>query len=227
MRALTTKYPPNFTSSDEASTYLFKLERATVKIVQRINRKYYKGHRSSFKDGWSPVYAAYKIHLQTILEIRRHLAGQHRRHRWNHFDTAKLGVERFMDLWTSRTAALNIPNEQLDKIRHVTGKGPNYWRYLLHLPTVPMCDLEIKILRHHMHGRLRQELRSAINHHTARRETQRELGRTRQVLKSILGRMGGRKHHEPLFLGTVRESDTMVECTPESANPRLSPSRNK
>ena len=71
MRALTNKYPPTFSSSDEASAYLFKLERATVKIVQRINRKYCKGHRASFKDGWSPVYAAHKIHLQTILEIRR------------------------------------------------------------------------------------------------------------------------------------------------------------
>ena len=137
------------------------------------------------------VYAPHKIHLQTILEIRRHLAGQHRRHRWTHFETAKLGVERFIDLWTTRTAALKIPNEQLDKLRHVTGKGPNYWRHMIHLPTVHMCDTEIKLLRHHMHGRLRQELRSTINHHTARRETLRELGRTRQVLKSVLGRMGG------------------------------------
>ena len=92
MRALTEKHPPNFETSEEASTYLFKLERATVKIVERINRKYCKGHRSSFKDGWSPVYAAYKIHLQTFLEIRRHLAGKHRRHRWNHCDVAKQGI---------------------------------------------------------------------------------------------------------------------------------------
>ena len=91
----------------------------------------------------------------------------------------------------------------------------------MHLPTVHMCGTEIKILRHHMHGRLRQELRSAINHHTARRETLRELGRTRQVLKSVLGRMGGRKHHDPLFLGAVRESDTLIECTPESVHQAL------
>jgi hypothetical protein len=84
-----------------------------------------------------------------------------------------------------------------------------------------MCDKEIKLLRHQMHGRLRQELRSAINHHTARREMLRELGKTRQVLKSVLGRMGGRKHNEPLFLGAVKESDTMVECTPETVHKAL------
>ena len=33
--------------------------------------------------------------------------------------------------------------------------------------------------------------------------------------------MGGRKHHEPLFLDTVRESDTMVECTPETVHKAL------
>ena len=49
----------------------------------------------------------------------------------------------------------------------------------------------------------------------------RELGKTRQVLKSVLGRMGGRKHNEPLFLGAVRESDTMVECTPEAVHKAL------
>ena len=49
----------------------------------------------------------------------------------------------------------------------------------------------------------------------------RELGKTRQVLKSVLGRMGGRKRHEPLFLGAVRESDTMVECTPETVHKAL------
>ena len=81
-----------------------------------------------------------------------------------------------------------------------------------------MCDEEIKKLRHQMHGRLRQELRSTINHHTARREMLRELGKTRQVLKSVLGRLGGRKHQDPLFLGAIRESDTMVECTPETVH---------
>jgi hypothetical protein len=125
MRELTDRFPTTFTTSDEASSYLFKMERATVKIVQRLNRKYSKGHRSSFKDGWSPVFAAYKIHLQTVLEIRRHITGQHRRHQWSHYDVAKSGVERFIDLWTSRTAELNIPNEQLDQIRHITGTGPN------------------------------------------------------------------------------------------------------
>ena len=136
MRELTERFPTTFTTSDEASSYLFKMERATVKIVQRINRKYCKGHHSSFKDGWSPVFAAYKIHLQTVLEIRRHITGQHRRHQWSHYDVAKSGIERFIDLWTSRTAALNIPNEQLDRIRHVTGTGPNMWRHLSHIPTV-------------------------------------------------------------------------------------------
>jgi hypothetical protein len=65
-----------------------------------------------------------------------------------------------------------------------------------------------------MHGRLRSEMRSSINYHCAKRDTLRELGKTKLVLKSVLGRMGGRNHQDPLFLGTVRESDTVVDVTP-------------
>ena len=72
-----------------------------------------------------------------------------------------------------------------------------------------------------MHGRLRHELRTTINHNTARREMLREMGQTRLVLKSVLGRMGNRKHQDPLFLGAVRESDTMVEVTPETVHTAL------
>jgi hypothetical protein len=72
-----------------------------------------------------------------------------------------------------------------------------------------------------MHGRLRSEMRSSINYHCAKRETLRELGKTKLVLKSILGRMGGRKHQDPLFLGAVRESDTLVDVTPMDVHTAL------
>ena len=41
------------------------------------------------------------------------------------------------------------------------------------------------------------------------------------VLKSILGQMGGRKHQDPLFLGAVRESDTLVDVTPTEVHTAL------
>ena len=72
-----------------------------------------------------------------------------------------------------------------------------------------------------MHGQLRTEMRSSINYHCAKRETLRELGKTKLVLKSILGKMGGRKHQDPLFLGAVRESDTLVDVTPVDVHSAL------
>ena len=93
-------------------------------------------------------------------------------------------------------------------------KGPEYWKTLSSRPRILELETDIQLLQSKMHGRLRTEMRSAISHHSARREMLRELGQTKAVLKSVLGRMGGRKHQDPLFLGAVRESDTVVDCTP-------------
>ena len=104
MRKYTEKHPCNATTPEEANDYLFRLERATVKIVSRINRHYGKDKaRTSRKDGWSPQYAAMKIHLQTLLHIRRHLLGQHRYHRWRSPEEIYKGIKKLMDLWIVRT----------------------------------------------------------------------------------------------------------------------------
>ena len=77
------------------------------------------------------------------------------------------------------------------------------------------------MIRNKLHGTARSDLRRTINRHVARREMLRELGKTRRVLKSILGNLGGRKHQDPLFLGAVRQSDTPVICTPAEVHNAL------
>ena len=106
-----------------------------------------------------------------------------------------------------------MPGNSIDSIRTITGLGPHYWKHIVRPPTGTELDTEITLLQSRMHGRLRSEIRSSINYHCAKRETLRELGKTKLVLKSILGRMGGRKHQDPLFLGAVRESDTLGDVT--------------
>ena len=215
LRKYMENHPCNVTSPEEANEYLFRLERATVKIVRRINQHYGKDKkRSPRKDGWSPQYAAMKIHLQTLLHIRRHTLGHHKYHQWRSPEEACTGIAQLADLWIARTDSLSIPGNNLDAIRHVTGLGPHYWKHLTRPPAGHDLDTEINLLQSRMHGRLRTDMRSSISYHCAKRETLRELGKTKLVLKSILGRMGGRKHQDPLFLGAVRESDTLVDVTP-------------
>ena len=127
MRAYMDRHPYTATSPKEANDYLF--ERASVKLVRRINQHYGKDKkRSSRKDGWSPQYAALKIHLQTMLHIRRHLLGQHRHHIWRFVEEIRTGIDQLIDLWIVRTDSLSIPGDSADSIRNVTGRGPRYWK---------------------------------------------------------------------------------------------------
>jgi hypothetical protein len=154
-----------------------------------------------------------KIHLQTLLHIRRHLLGQHRYHRWRNTEEVCAGIAQLVHLWVARTDTLAVPGQNMDAIRYVTGRGPIDWKYITRPPSGPELDAEITLLHSQMHGRLCSELRSSISYHYAKRETLRELGKTKLVLKSVPGRMGGRKHQDPLFLGAVRKSDTVVDVT--------------
>jgi hypothetical protein len=222
LRKYIENHPCTASTPEEANDYLFRLERASVRIVRRINQHYGKDKkRSPRKDGWSPQYAAMKIHLQTLLHIRRHTLGHHKYHQWRSPEEACTGIAQLADLWIARTDTLSIPGTSIDAIRYITGLGPNYWKHIVRPPTGPELDTEISLLQSRMHGRLRSEMRSSINYHCAKRETLRELGKTKQVLKSILGRMGGRKHQDPLFLGAVRESDTLVDVTPMDVHSAL------
>ena len=215
MRKYVEAHPYTATSMDEAGEYLFRLERATVRIVSRLDKNFGRSRaRSSHKDGWSPHYAAMKIHLQTLLQMRRHTLGQHKCKQWKLPDEARHGISRLVDMWQARCDSLTTPDGAIESLMHLTGKGPEYWRLMVGIPKVEDIDADIQTLKSKMHGQLRTDLRSSINYHCARRETMRELGKTRVVLKSVLGRIGSRKHQDQLFLGAVKESSTRVDVTP-------------
>ena len=130
-------------------------------------------------------------------------------------------IKGLVALWVTRSNSLQIPPLKLQEIHNTTGKGPNWWLSLYRAPTVAECDSEMASIRNKLHGTARSDLRRTINRHVARREMLRELGKTRRVLKSILGNLGGRKHQDPLFLGAVRQSDTPVICTPAEVHNAL------
>ena len=90
MRSYIESHPYNTDTVEEASSYLYHLECFSARLVSRINRTFgIKVPRSNFKDGWSPHFAALKIHLQTILEIKRHITGQQCRCQWTNYNTLK------------------------------------------------------------------------------------------------------------------------------------------
>jgi hypothetical protein len=133
LRQYVDKHPCTVTTPEEADDYLIRLKRASVKIVCRINQHYGKDKTGSTrKDGWNPQYAAMKIHLMTLLHIRRHLQGQHRYHRWHNTEEVCAGIAQLVDLWVARTDTLSIPGQNMDAIRYVTGRGPH--RLEIHHP---------------------------------------------------------------------------------------------
>ena len=55
---------------------IFRTQRYSSKIYKRLCKKYEaKDKRSSIKDGWSPEYMVHMTHLNSMIEIRRHVTG--------------------------------------------------------------------------------------------------------------------------------------------------------
>ena len=63
----------------EAGQFLPRLSTMSTRVTRRIAKGFHKSLRSSYKNGWSPSFVAYKANMNVMLEIRRHLVGQHSR----------------------------------------------------------------------------------------------------------------------------------------------------
>ena len=100
----------------------------------------------------------HKAHLNAIIEKQRQITGAKRRHRLKTVTEATECIGRIMDYWETQLTELQLTSEVTNKLCSITDKGPGWWRALQRLPTEIECTEEIKEIRSHIHGRLRQEM---------------------------------------------------------------------
>ena len=93
--------------------------------------------RSSYKDGWSPAYYAYKINMDMLIEIRRHiggrnpLRGQYKRRRWKAYEIQK-EIREKVNRWEQRVLSLFHTRDEAEEALKIISKPPRIWRTMSH-----------------------------------------------------------------------------------------------
>ena len=202
--------------SKAAEQYLENLTAFIVDTTEEINNSYRSTPRSTFKDGFSPAFLITKWHLQSIIEIRRHLLGRKGRHRWTRSNERQWDLNLILTTLQTRAHSLGCSKEDVDVILNSTGKGPQWW--MQQNFTIQDCDAEIKTLKQQMHGRRRQDNRKKWKKRTAWLEQMAEQGKSGKIIKAVLKAQAGRKHRDGLNLDVVKDGTGKQFVTPESVH---------
>ena len=173
-----------------ALEYISAISNQTSMKVQRKKRT----KRGCRKDGWSPLFMAYKQHLLMLLEVRRHLWGQARRPKWGQGRECGADMLRLTQRWEDEVARVlwdssisdAFNKENIQAVLNVTGMGPIQWR-LFEGNKRTLVSCEIDRIRSLMQGRRRGEMRKSINENVRKREDLRAQGKIGKVIRSILG----------------------------------------
>ena len=93
-------------------------------MSKRICKKYEaKDKRSSIKNGRSPEYRVHKAHLNSIIEIRRHVTGAKRRRRWRSSEETTNSIGLTMDYWEAQVAELQLKLDVTHQLYNITERG--------------------------------------------------------------------------------------------------------
>ena len=166
---------------------------ASTKTAIRVQRKKRKGGGKR-KDGWSPLFLAYKQHLLMLLEVRRHTWGQAKRSLWGPGRDCALDIARLTAKWEAAVAGIlwdsSLPDpfnqDNIAAVLNVTGMGPVQWRLFSgNRQHLIICEMDR--VRSLMQGRRRTEMRRSINDNVRKREDLRAQGKIGKVIRSILG----------------------------------------
>ena len=166
---------------------------ASSKTARKVQRKKKKGSGKR-KDGWSPLFLAYKQHLLMLLEVRRHMWGQARRSLWGPGRDCSLDIARLTEVWEASVAGIlwdssisdAFNQDNIQAVLNVTGMGPERWRLFTgNRQQLVICEMDR--VRSLMQGRRRTEMRRSINDNVRKREDLRAQGKIGKVIRSILG----------------------------------------
>jgi len=148
------------------------------------------------KDGHSPEFMLRKWHLMSIIELQRHLLGQHGKTRWTSSHMVEKGIEYIYDILMARAKGLNLKPRIITSVLGTKSSTTGYWNTLATGPVEENCKAEIKRLSKLLHGRKRIDMRKASEGYTSWVEHQREIGKTGKVIKAVLGVHAGRRHSD-------------------------------
>ncbi len=194
----------------EAEYALDNLTAYTVQLVRSINSEHCQRQGGRRKDGYSPEYILRKIHYCGVLEIRRHLTGQHGKSRWGDYTTVQAGIRYIFQVMMSRGESMGITPAAINRILNVDRASAAYFLSLPSAPSTQACDEALRILRLKLQGRARTDMRLAHKGYMSFIESNREKGRLKPIVKAILGSHAGRRHQDGLVMDTITQDDGEV-----------------
>ena len=186
-----------------------------VDTTEALNNKYKQKDRSRFKDGFSAEFLINKWHLETIIEIRRHILGKKGRRKWTTNQHRQTDLLRMFNTLRLRAEGVGLTPTKVASILTGTKKGQDWWTNRA-IITHEDCDVEIKALKQLTHGRQRQDNRLRWKKRTAWLERMASLGKCGKIIKAVLKGQAGRKHQNGLNLDTVRDGSGKIYVTPKS-----------
>ena len=191
-------------------TIAYQAVESTIQV--QPNKRHQPSFRSTYKNGWSPQFVAYKVHLATLIEISARLLENGRRQSPRPGHAAIL--KHLTTDWTNQIIAID-PLGGLWPTLDITGIGP------LHLNTFTFDELgraipdQIKVLKRKMHGKQRTALRVRINEAVAAREASVQQGKLARVIKSMTGTYSAFYAVDSLLLpdGTITVDPLLIHQT--------------
>ena len=191
------KAPGEGASSEECAQFMFKIEKESARVTRALQVRHGIGEdRGSHKDGWSPKYDSLKAQLVAVLQIRRHVTGEHRQYKWKDADEMLRRLPHILDAWAERVRSHELSDVDNAEVLKCTERGMEWWRNVTAVPSRVVCDEEIKLLKQQLQGRLRTDMRIKINKKIRLREKLRRSGKWRQIIKSLLGLLAGPRHQD-------------------------------
>jgi hypothetical protein len=140
--------------------------------------------RSSYKNGWSPIFIAIKTQIIATLKILGHSKFTSGYDLWHTKLEQDIGIKKIITTWTKTVLKLPWkPVEEAHKIMNITEFGPTYWTTLPGMVDTKICIKLIKTLRNKLHGKQRHAERMKINSNVRHREDMVELGKSSQYIK--------------------------------------------
>jgi hypothetical protein len=185
-----------------------------VHLVRKL-RDSFRPKVSKYMDGYSPELVLRKFHLCAILEIRRHITGQHKLERWMGLKTIRRNVHNVYSRLFSLGERLRLSIADRKRILNIPNASLEFWMSCPAGPTQILCTAAIRTLRSKLHGRQRTDMRLAQKGNMSFVESQREQGKLRSVIKAILGANAGRKHTDNIPLEVVASSTGHMIIAPD------------
>jgi hypothetical protein len=182
---------PNHDILCEAYTEVTNMIKTAAKKSQGNSKRPRRQLRSSYKDGWSPSYYAYKINLDMLIEIRRHiggrnsLIGQYKRRRWKAYEIQSQIREK-VNRWEQRVKSLFHKSGEAEAVLSIISKPPSVWRTMSYNNILTDIEADIKHLKSKMTYECRLIKESEIGDRTRARQQACVLGKMGRVCSSML-----------------------------------------